>query len=131
MPGMASVDLVDETYLDVAPAVAAVPVADPARWTAWWPDLALTVVMDRGVEGVRWDVRGALVGTAEVWLEAVGNGVVLHYYLRADPPDGPYDTTRPGGRRAADRERARRATAWKRSVWALKDELEAAATGGP
>lgn len=121
---MASVDLVDETYLAVGPAVAAVAVADPERWATWWPDLTLSVFMDRAEQGIRWNVRGALVGSAEVWLEAVGDGVVLHYYLRADPPGGPYDLTRAADRRAADRVRTRRAKAWKRSVWALKDELE-------
>jgi hypothetical protein len=31
-------------------------------------------------------VRGALVGTMEVWLEPVLDGTVLHYFLRADLP---------------------------------------------
>ena len=103
---MPSVDLVDETFIAAPrPKVAAV-VADPDRWARWWPDLTLTVFMDRGLDGIRWNVRGALTGSCEVWLEAVGGGVLLHYYLRAD------------------RIRARRAKSWKRAAWALKDELE-------
>lgn len=125
---MTSVDLVDETYLAAAPALVATSVADAARWSQWWPDLTLRVFMDRGEQGIRWNVSGALVGSAEVWLEAVSDGVVLHYYLRADPASGPLELTSPRGQRAADRLRARRARAWKRSVWALKDELEAAGT---
>ena len=30
-------------------------------------------------------MRGALVGTMEVWLEPMLDGTLLHYFLRADP----------------------------------------------
>jgi hypothetical protein len=119
-----TVDLIDETYLVVAPAVLAAVVHDQARWRTWWPDLALTVFMDRGLDGIRWSVTGVLTGSAELWLEPVGDGVLLHYYLRVDPV--PPVT----GSRAADRVRRRRALAWKVAVNALKDELEAGRAPG-
>ena len=49
---------------------------------------------DRGVKGVQWAVRGALTGSMEIWLEPVGDGTVVHWFLRADPPEAP----RPGAR---------------------------------
>lgn len=85
----------------------------------------LTVFMDRGLDGVRWSATGALTGSVEIWLEQFGDGVILHYFLRADPSAG----------RAAEPSKARRlrhqrATAWKRQVWALKDALEGARLPG-
>jgi hypothetical protein len=114
-----TVDLIDETYLVVAPEVLAAAVHSPARWRAWWPDLELSVFMDRGLDGIRWSVTGSLAGSAELWLEPVGDGVLLHYYLRVDPVAGR------GRARSADRLRRSRALAWKVAVNALKDELEA------
>ena len=134
---MPTVDLVDETFVVADRAVLAAVVADPQRWRAWWPDLDLTVFMDRGLDGIRWTARGAWAGSLEIWLEVLGDGVLLHHYARLDPVDGrtgeplpPPDD--PVGRRRAARQRARRARAWKRDVWALKDELEAGrAVGEP
>lgn len=87
---MASVDVVDETFLAVPPGVVAAAFASPASWRAFWPDLELDVYADRGDEGLRWTVGGALVGTMEVWLESVLDGTVVHYFLRADSPAGPF-----------------------------------------
>jgi hypothetical protein len=110
-------DLADDTFVAVAPGVVAEQVHDPARWRSWWPDLSLTVVRDRGTEGVHWRVSGALEGTAEIWLEPVGDGTVVHFYLRAG---------------LSDPARAARTVAWKRSVHRLKDQLEAGrAPGSP
>ena len=117
-------DLVDETFVVAAPEVLAAVAHDPARWTQWWPDLRLTVFMDRGEAGIRWSVTGALVGSTELWLEPVLDGVLVHYYLRAEEPDRPTSDDRARERRAGDRLRDRRARAWKRSVNRLKDELE-------
>ncbi|MEV6718777.1 polyketide cyclase / dehydrase and lipid transport [Lentzea sp. NPDC051208] len=86
---MASVDVVDETFLAVPPSVVAAAFASPSSWREFWPDLELDVYADRGEEGLRWTVGGALVGTMEVWLEPVLDGTVLHYFLRADSPSGP------------------------------------------
>lgn len=127
---MATVDLVDEAFLVVDRAVLAGEVADAERWRQWWPSLTLEVFMDRGPDGVRWNVRGALIGSAEVWLEAVGDGVLLHHYLRVDPADGPIDLGTARGRRRADRLRARHSRAWKRTVWELADRLDAGRAPG-
>jgi hypothetical protein len=109
-------DIADDTFLVADPEAVAFLVADPSSWRTWWPDLQLTVTRDRGVKGLRWAVGGAVTGSMEVWLEPWGDGVVLHWYLRAEP------TRRV---RRPQRERTRRALAWKRHVHALKDRLEA------
>lgn len=124
MGPVARVDLVDETFLAVDRARVAQVVADPARWRQWWPDLSLSVFMDRGLDGIRWSVAGALVGSCEIWLESQADGVLMHYYLRADQVTGAVDRGAPGAARRADQVRRRRALAWKRVVWELKDELE-------
>ncbi|HEX5118920.1 MAG TPA: polyketide cyclase / dehydrase and lipid transport [Pseudonocardiaceae bacterium] len=112
-----AVDVVDETFLVAPPKVVAALFAQPATWRRYWPDLTLAVYADRGTEGLRWTVRGALVGTMEVWLEPVLDGTVLHYFLRADPPD-------PITPRRALRERRRRQLAAKRVALMLKAVLE-------
>jgi hypothetical protein len=83
-----AVDVIDETFLAVPPGTVAAAFADPGAWRRFWPDLDLAVYADRGAQGLRWTVRGALVGTMEVWLEPVLDGTVLHYFLRADFPPG-------------------------------------------
>ncbi len=129
---MAGVDLVDETFIVAPPEVLAALIVDPQNHARWWPDLRLTVFMDRGVQGQRWSITGALVGSLEIWLEAYADGCIVHYYLRAEPAAG--DTTpapwpdTPKGWRTAAAHRARRAKQWKRNVWALKADVE---TGRP
>ena len=112
----------DDTYLACRPDVVASLVADPRRWAQWWPDLRVTTTRDRGVKGHQWTVEGALTGTAEIWLEPWWDGVVLHYYLRADPG-------RPTQHRVST-ERRRRVQLWKSQVHRLKDELETGAPDG-
>jgi hypothetical protein len=112
-----ALDIVDETFLVVPPATLAAVFADPAAWRRYWPDLKLSVYADRGAEGLRWTVRGALVGTMEVWLEPVLDGTVLHYFLRADP-------ARPMDQRRTGQERVKRQLAAKRIAFWLKSTLE-------
>jgi hypothetical protein len=119
-----TVDLIDETYIVADADVLARAVHDQERWRRWWPDLRLTVFMDRGPAGVRWSVTGDLVGSAEIWLEPFGDGVVLHLYLRLDPAQGAAGVPKALRPRAADRVRRRYALAWKVHANALKDELE-------
>lgn len=128
---MPTVDLVDETFLVAAPEVVAAVVADPATWRAWWPDLQLAVMTDRGVQGMRWTVRGALVGSSEIWLEPFGDGVVAHYYLRADlaRPSWRVRSAR-GQARWALRESRRRAREMKENLNRLKDSLESGRAPG-
>ncbi|MGJ7441402.1 hypothetical protein [Aquipuribacter sp. MA13-6] len=126
---MPAVDVLDDTFVRAAPGV--VRAATSALWSGWLPDLALVVREDRGVKGVRWTARSAaadapLQGTAEVWLEPVAAGTVVHLYVRLDP--GPGARSGPVPRRATgwrardlpDRLRLR----WKRGLHRSKDELE-------
>ncbi|MEJ3658913.1 polyketide cyclase / dehydrase and lipid transport [Actinomycetes bacterium KLBMP 9759] len=126
---MPSVDVVDETFLTVPPDVLAAEFAQPHHWRRLWPDLQLEVVTDRGVEGMRWTVTGALVGSMEVWLEPVLDGTVLHYFLRADPP-GPDGAPAPAPPRRAAAESGRRQRAAKSIALAYKLRLEAGRAPG-
>lgn len=85
--------------------------------------------MDRGAAGIRWNITGALVGSMEIWLEAYEpplDGVLLHFYLRADPAAlGSTTEPAPLAGRAAAAESVRWATSSKRNFWNLKDEMEA------
>ena len=135
---MPAIDLADDTYLACDPDLVAARVHEPDRWALWWPGLRLTVTRDRGRKGLQWVARSSVpaartrpaarawrgrpvrwVGSLEVWLEPWGQGTVVHHYQRLDPEPGGISP------RTADRLRAARARAWKRSVHALKDELEA------
>ena len=127
---MPSVEIVDETLVVVDRGTMAAVVADRRRWREWWPDLEVTVVLDRGMEGMRWSVRGALVGYTDVRLVLDPGGVVVQYSLTADPtvPGSP-STPRampdsPRGQREIQALRQRQILAWKRTVWTIKEALE-------
>jgi hypothetical protein len=131
-----SVDVVDETWFAVPARVLAAVFAQPQSWPQIWPDLRLELFADRGEQGMRWTVTGALVGSMEVWLEAVQwagtgadqldneePGTVVHYFLRADAP-GPDGTPQPLPPRRARAETARRHRGAKRFALTLKRHLE-------
>lgn len=118
-------DVIDETFLAVPPGTVATAFTDPGAWRRFWPDLLLEVYADRGDEGLRWTVRGALVGTMEVWLEPVLDGTLLHYFLRADLPAGA-----PVKPRLLTREKTRRQLAAKAVALDLKAVLEAGRAPG-
>lgn len=129
LPEQPSIDIVDESFIRVERSVVAREVA--RRWPSWWTNIDLQIYLDRGVEGIRWTVAGEFVGTSEIWLEEHPPGVIVHYYLRAEPTV-PGSSTTPRRmattRRASaqvDALRRRHVLAWKQLVWALKDELEA------
>src|ERR1700687_3197595 len=82
---MNSIQIADETFVAADPVEGGRAVADPASCRRWFSDLRLTVVEDRGEAGHRWTVAGALTGTMEIWLEPVLDGVILHYFLHAEP----------------------------------------------
>lgn len=131
--GVASVEIHDETIIVVRRDLLASVVADRTRWVAWWPGLEATVLVDRGVEGMRWSVSGALVGSSDVALVEQANGVLVRYALTAEPTE-PGSRTQPRrlpdsphGRRELAALRRRQVLAWKATVWALKDEFEAGA----
>lgn len=80
-----SIQVADETFVAASPAAVGRAVADPLDWRRWFGDLVLNVVEARGEKGVRWSVGGPLTGTMEVWLQPVLDGVLLHYFLHAEP----------------------------------------------
>ena len=82
---MNSIQIADETFVCADPADVGDAIANPTSWGRWWPDLRLTVVEDRGPAGHRWAVTGALTGTMEIWLEPSFDGVILHYFMHAEP----------------------------------------------
>ncbi len=82
---VSSIQVADETFLAASPDAVGRAVGDRAGWRRWFPDLLLEVVEDRADKGVRWTVAGPLTGTMEIWLEPVLDGVVLHYFLHAEP----------------------------------------------
>lgn len=119
---MPDVDVVDSTWIAVAPTAIAPVIADASRWPGWWPDLDVRASEYRGVKGVRWLVRsahaGRLAGSMEIWLEPVAEGVIGHYFLRLDAT----------GTRLSRRERARLVehyrTQAKEVMWELSDTLD-------
>lgn len=80
-----SIQVADQTFITAEPADVGLAVADSASWRRWWPDLWLEVTENRRELGVRWAVTGALHGTMEVWLQPMLDGVVLNYFLHAEP----------------------------------------------
>jgi hypothetical protein len=82
---MHSIQVADQTFVAARAEDVGKAVSDVARWRRWWPDLRLAVVEDRGDKGIRWAVTGALTGTMEVWLEPMLDGVILNYFLHAEP----------------------------------------------
>ena len=123
---MPQVDVIDETFVVAPPATVAAALRDPALWRRLFPDLDVTVHMDRGDEGVRCTVTGALVGSNEFWVEPWGDGAIVHYYLRADVTRRGSDTepvvVSP---RRAVRVRSAHCVRLKAGLNALKDRLEA------
>jgi hypothetical protein len=82
---MNSIQIADETFIAADGALVGAAIADRSQWRRWWPDLQLQVTEDRAEKGLRWAVTGALTGTMEIWLEPSLDGVVLHYFLHAEP----------------------------------------------
>jgi hypothetical protein len=82
---VSSIQVADQTFVAAPPAQVAAAIAPPTRWRRWWPDLTLSVREDRADKGIRWVVAGSLTGTMEVWLEPVLDGVIVHYFLHAEP----------------------------------------------
>jgi len=117
-----AIQVADETFIAAAPAEVGRAVADRAAWRRWFADLVLDVVEDRAEKGVRWKVAGPLTGTMEIWLQPMLDGVVLHYFLHAEP------TGVAAGRRAGMNLAAmnhRRRVAGKRMAFEIKNTLEA------
>ncbi|MEU2040600.1 polyketide cyclase / dehydrase and lipid transport [Nocardia niwae] len=120
---MSSIQVADQTFVAASGAAVADLLSGPNQWRRWWPDLVLEVREDRGEKGIRWSVAGALTGTMEVWLEPSLDGVILHYFLHAEPRPA-----LPAGKLAAAN-RARR-VAGRNMSFELKSRLEAGRPAG-
>lgn len=116
---MSSIQVADQTFVAASGAAVAEVLAGPTHWRRWWPDLTLDVREDRGDKGIRWTVSGPLTGSMEVWLEPALDGVILHYFLHAEPAG-----ERPAPRRLAALVRERR-VAGKAMSFEIKSRLEA------
>lgn len=119
---MSSIQVADQTFIAAPGAAVADVLSGPNNWRRWWPDLSLEVREDRGDKGIRWTVSGALTGTMEVWLQPSLDGVILHYFLHAEPSGGEL-------RDAAAANRARR-VAGRTMSFELKSRLEAGRPAG-
>ncbi|KMJ49508.1 polyketide cyclase / dehydrase and lipid transport [Rhodococcoides fascians] len=117
---MSSIQVADQTFVAAPGAAVAQAFVSPERWRRWWPDLSLTVTEDRGEKGIRWSVRGGVVGTMELWLEPVLDGVIVHYFLHAEPASPSESATEQHARRVAGRA----------MTFELKRELEAGRSAG-
>ncbi len=119
-----SIQVADQGFIAAPAHDVAALIARRRSWRRWWPDLALQVREDRGDKGVRWTVSGPLAGTMEVWLEPVLDGVVVHYFLHAEPA--------PESARLRDpaEENRRRRVAGKTMVFEVKSILEAGRAPG-
>jgi hypothetical protein len=82
---MSSVQVADQTFVAAPGDVVALVLGERRRWRRWFPGLDVGVREDRGGKGIRWVVSGELVGTMEVWLEPSLDGVIVHYFLHAEP----------------------------------------------
>ncbi|MGX1810438.1 polyketide cyclase / dehydrase and lipid transport [Nocardia sp. NPDC055321] len=82
---MSSIQVADQTFVAAPGAAVGQVLADKARWRRWWPDLQLQVREDRADKGIRWTIAGGATGTMEVWLEPMLDGVILHYFMHAEP----------------------------------------------
>ncbi|MBS4730267.1 polyketide cyclase / dehydrase and lipid transport [Mycobacterium sp. SM1] len=118
---MHSVQVADETFIAAAAARVGAAIADPDCWRRWWPDLRLRVVEDRADKGIRWAVSGALTGTMEIWLEPSLDGVLLHYFLHAEPSGA---TARQLARMNLARMTHRRRVAARKMAFEVKERLE-------
>ncbi|MFY2788333.1 polyketide cyclase / dehydrase and lipid transport [Rhodococcus sp. MALMAid1271] len=117
---MSSIQVADQTFVAAPGELVAQAFASPERWRRWWPDLNLTVTEDRGEKGIRWAVRGGVLGTMELWLEPVLDGVIVHYFLHAES----------AGTDELAAQQHRRRVAGRAMTFELKHELEAGRSAG-
>ncbi len=109
--------IADETFVSAPLVAVRRAVCDERTWARWFPRLRLRCVRDRGREGKRWELGGELAGTAEIWLELFGDGVIVHAYLRPE-------STVERGRRAQLRLVGAYGLSLKAHLREVKDELE-------
>ena len=119
---VSSIQVADETFVAAAPEAVGAAVGERASWRRSFPDLLLQVIEDRADKGVRWTVTGPLTGTMEIWLEPMLDGVLLHYFLHAEPAEA---TARDLEKMDLPGMTHRRRVAGKRMAFEVKNRLEA------
>ena len=119
---MSSIQVADETFVAASPDAVGAASGNRASWRRWFADLQLQVIEDRADKGVRWTVTGPLTGTMEIWLEPMLDGVLLHYFLHAEPTGaGPAELAKMDLAALTHRRRV----AGKRMAFEVKNTLEA------
>ena len=123
---MPLLDIVDETFVVASQADLRKLWCDDAAWDKRFADITLRCYEDRGLLGKRWYITGTMVGSAEVWLEQLDDGVLVHVYIRADPaPTFGGAPLKPRQARRARRQLWKRyARPLKRWGFAIKDAAE-------
>lgn len=81
---MPFIDISDEVFAVASPRAIADHIKDEGRLRDWFPGVNLAPLEDRGDAGMRWSATGAVNGTAEIWVEPVMDGAVLHTFLRGE-----------------------------------------------
>src|SRR5436190_21733446 len=76
------VDVVDDTFICADPDVIRARFDDEPWLRQVWPHLHRSVIRDRGLKGIRWQVQGQVDGEMEVWIEPYWDGAIVHHYLR-------------------------------------------------
>ncbi|MEU0545191.1 polyketide cyclase / dehydrase and lipid transport [Nocardia sp. NPDC005978] len=122
---MSSIQVADQTFVAAPGTAVGELLADKARWRRWWPDLQLQVREDRADKGIRWTIAGGATGTMEVWLEPMLDGVILHYFMHAEPKG----VESMSARELMAANRARR-VAGKKMSFEVKARLEAGRKAG-
>lgn len=118
---MHGIQVADVTFVAADAAQIGAAIADRSRWRRWWGDLRLRVVEDRADKGIRWAVTGPVTGTMEVWLQPCLDGVLLHYFLHAEPSGA---TARQLSRMNLAKMTHRRRVAGKKMSFDVKSALE-------
>ncbi|WP_152361657.1 polyketide cyclase / dehydrase and lipid transport [Microlunatus speluncae] len=121
-----------ELFIRSEPARIAAVLADPDWQAGWAHGLIIQPYADRGAEGLRAVLTGALTGSCEWWIEAVpptagadgARGAVVHFWLRPVEPEGGWWRLGPGWRRRAELHRRHLARRWRAALFRLKDALE-------
>ena len=109
----ALVDVADETFVRAAPLTVRAALDAPGLLDRLWPGIERRVAQDRGAKGVRWWASGEVVGRAEIWLEEIPGGTIVHHFVHGE---------RQGS--GACRWELRHRRRWKNGIHEIKDHLE-------
>lgn len=123
VPGV--LDLSHEIFVRSHPAGVRARLEPSVVAAAWggWPGITLELVQDRGDRGLRWLVTGEVRGRAEVWLEQVVGGTVVHHYVHVRPAPK-VSGGRPRVTRALRARADHHVRTWATQLHRIKDDLE-------